>query len=186
MGKRWKSDISDWNNVSNETANLFIDLAEKRLDETISTASHLSDKNDKLLTLSITLITPILGYLIDAFFKNKRNEFLICSLIIMVIIITCSLYFLVKNLMFNKLGTKGEEPKFIMTEEFRLNNNNDEHFLNLAFHIAEIYQMKIDNNTKINALRQRRLEISIYILLCIPSSFLLAWAYLWVLAELKP
>ncbi len=105
---------------------------------------------------------------------------------IMAVIITCSLYFLVKNLMFNKLGAKGEEPKYIMTEEFRLNHDDDEHFLNLAFHIAEIYQMKIDNNTKINTKRQRRLEISIYLLISIPISFLLAWAYLLVLAELKP
>ena len=170
----WRTDIKDWQKISIQTAMFYVDLAEKRLEETVETSKNASDKGDKLLTLNITLLTTILVYLSNT--KNTYSYFNVV-LIIMVIFLTVQLYFLFSNIFMFKIGTKGEEPQHVLLNEFIENFEGDEQYLNLTLQICETYQEKIKSNNKINFKRAKNLTNAIYLFLGLPISFLLALVY---------
>lgn len=175
--ERWHANIKDWNNVSVSTADLYLQLAEKRLDETVESAKNISDRNDKLLALNITLLTGALGFITSNKWINLFNDFLSTVLFFMSIILATALIYLIKNIFCYRVGTKGEEPAFIIKDNFIDNYDKEEQFLNLVFHMCETYQNKITLNTIINSKRNKRLSIAIYILVSLPTAFFLAAVY---------
>ncbi|MDI5897625.1 hypothetical protein [Flavobacterium yafengii] len=74
--EKWSTDIIEWNKLSESAAQLYITLAENRLDETVETAKNITDRNDKLLALNITIITAILGYLASKGLERILNGYL--------------------------------------------------------------------------------------------------------------
>ncbi|MDI6033117.1 hypothetical protein QLS91_08535 [Flavobacterium sp. LB2P84] len=174
MNEEWRTDIIRWNKISLETAELYLGLAEKRLDETVETAKNISDKNEKLLTLCISLITLILSYISVSSWKLVGVDYFITTLVVMISFLLVQLWFLVRNIMVFKIGTKGEEPKYILTENFVGKQKKNEQYLNLVLHVCEIYQNKINCNHTVNAKRNNRLVIAIYLFIGLPISFLLA------------
>lgn len=170
----WRTDINDWQKISIQTAMFYVDLAEKRLDETVETSKNASDKGDKLITLNITLLTTILAYL-----SNTQHfySYFNVTLIIMVIFLIIQLYYLFSNIFLFKIGTKGEEPKHILKNEFIENHEGDEQYLNLTLQICEVYQEKINSNSRINIKRANNLSKAIYLFIGLPISFLLALVY---------
>ena len=142
----WETDIVKWNKISKETASFYVELAEKRLDETVETSKNISEKNDKLLTISITLITAILSYIINTNFITTTEKYFKVVLIIMLIFLSIQVYFLFKNIIQFKIGTKGEEPQFILLKKYIKDYNKEEQFLNLSLQICETYQNKIKSN----------------------------------------
>ena len=68
----WRADINNWQKITIQTATFYLDLAEKRLDESVETSKNITDKNDKLLALCITLINSILSYVTITSWKLKR------------------------------------------------------------------------------------------------------------------
>jgi hypothetical protein len=180
--EKWSTDIIEWNKLSESAAQLYITLAENRLDETVETAKNITDRNDKLLALNITIITAILGYLASKGLERILNGYLCISLSIMMLILILSLVYLVKNLFLYKIGTKGEEPRFILNTRFVDDYPDNEQYLNLALQVCETYQNKITSNITINNRRNRRLSWAIYIMLSLPLSFLISFAY-WYLVQ---
>lgn len=175
--ERWQANIKDWNNISESTADLYLQLAEKKLDETVESAKNISDRNDKLLALDITLLTGALGFITSNKWTNLFDDFLCTALLFMSIFLIAALIYLIKNIFCYRVGTKGEEPAFILINNFIENYDKEEQFLNLAFHMCETYQNKITLNTIINSKRNKRLSIAIYILVSLPIAFLLAAIY---------
>lgn len=173
----WRADIVNWNKISIETASLYLELAEKRLDETVETSKSISDKNDKLLTLTITLITAILSYILSTAFLTINEKYLSTTLILMLLNLIVQICFLFKNILPFRIGTKGEEPKFILVEKFIDKYDDKEQYLNLALHTCEMYQEKINCNQTINSKRNNRLMIAIYMYLGLPTFVLLVLAY---------
>lgn len=180
--EKWSTDIIQWNKLSESAAQLYITLAENRLDETVETAKNITDRNDKLLALNITIITAILGFLATHTLEKILNSYLCVSLLIMLLVLTLSLVYLIKNLFLYKIGTKGEEPKFILKSSFVDDYPDNEQYLNLALQVCENYQNKITSNTTVNNKRNRRLSLSIYIMLAMPLSFMLSFVF-WYLVQ---
>lgn len=174
MNEEWHTDIIRWNKISLETAELYLGLAEKRLDETVETAKNTTDKNDKLLTLCISLITLMLSYISVSSWKLVGVDYFITTLVVMISFLLIQLWFLVRNIMLFKIGTKGEEPKYILTENFVGKYKKEEQYLNLVLHLCEVYQNKINCNHTINTKRNKRLSTAIYLFVGLPISFLLA------------
>lgn len=174
MNEKWHTDIVEWNKISLQTASFYVDLAEKRLDETVETSKNASDKNDKLLTLNITLLTSVLTYLSSATFISENQQYFRITLIIILMFLLLQLYFLFKNIYIFKIGTKGEEPRHILTNDFVNGYDGDEQYINLTLHVCEVYQEKINSNSVFNNKRANNLAIAIYLFLGLPISFLLA------------
>lgn len=173
MNEKWCTDIVKWNKITLETAELYLALAEKRLDETVETAKNISDKNDKLLTLGISLITLMLSYITISSWNLVGVDYFITTLVIMISFLLIQLWFLIRNMMSFKLGTKGEEPKYILIKDFVGKHKKNEQYLNLVLHVCETYQNKINCNHIINVKRNKRLTIAIYLIIGLPTSFLL-------------
>ena len=167
----WKTDIEKWQNISVQTAEFYVTLAEKRLDESVESSKSASDKSEKLLALNITLFTSILAYLTNTNFKITYFNLVLAFVIIF---LSIQLFYLYKNNFIYKIGTKGEEPQHILKKEFIESYEDDEQYLNLALHICETYQEKINSNNIVNGKRAKNLIIAIYLFLGLPSSLLLA------------
>lgn len=170
----WRADINNWQKITIQTATFYVDLAEKRLDETVETSKNTTDKSDKLLTINITLLTTILAYLSNT---NFYDEYFNVVLVFMALFLIIQLYYLYSNIFLFKIGTKGEEPKHILIDDFIENFERDEQYLNLTLQICETYQEKINSNNKINVKRADNLTNAIYLFLGLPISFLLALVY---------
>lgn len=170
----WRAEVNNWQKISTQTATFYVDLAEKKLNETVETSKNATDKGDKLLTINITILTTILAYLSNTNFNKSYFNF---SLVFMVIFLILQLYYLYSNIFLFKIGTKGEEPKHILKDDFIENFEGDEQYLNLTLQICEVYQEKINSNNKINVKRTNNLTKAIYLFLGLPISFLLALGY---------
>lgn len=173
----WRTDIIKWDKISIETAKLYVELAEKRLDETVETAKNISDKNDKLLTLTVTLIIAISTYSASTNFLTNSENILQNGLAIILVILFITLWFLFINFISVKIGTKGEEPKIILMNKFIDEYNDSEQYLNLAIHICEVYQEKINNNHPNNLKRDKRLRKVIYLYVFLSIFSLLVLVY---------
>ncbi len=173
----WRTNIENWNKISKDSASLFLELAEKRLDETVETFNNISNRNERLLGFSITLITAILGYLTSLKSNTNYNLYILIVSVLVLAMLFVQLFYLFKNLFSFKIGTKGEEPKLILNQNFVEGYDDDEQYLNLVLQICESYQMKIENNHKVNKIRNKNFMIAIYLLLGIPISFLLAFVF---------
>lgn len=171
----WRMNVTDWNNVSESTAQLYLELAEKKLQETVETAKSITDKNDKVLAINVAMVTALLGYFTSLPFDDVSLNYIGLVVLIIIVKLIISICFLLRNLFVYKIGTIGEEPRFIMKSEFLKNYDKIEQYLNLAFHMCEIYQLKISENEKLNLTRTKKLTISIYIAISVPIAFPLAW-----------
>ena len=87
------------------------------------------------------------------------------------------MFFLIKNMIPFRIGTKGEEPRFVLNSNFIIDYDKDEQYVNLALHVCEVYQKKINCNQRINNKRNNRLLIAIYLMLGLPISFLAVSVY---------
>lgn len=168
----WEVQLDDWTKISSETANLYLDLATVRLDETIETSKSITEKNDKVLGILMAFITGLLGYVSTKGWNLFGYDYFITSIIISILFTAIPLLKLTINLKFFTLGTKGEEPKFILKQPF-IEYEEKEQYLNLVLHMCETYQKKIDINLDCNTVRRKRLNFAIYSLLTILISYFL-------------
>lgn len=173
MSKRWSTDIKKWTSISQETAKLYLELAEKRLDESVDTSKNITSRNNLLLMLCVTLLSGLSGYLSSVASEDLFTKLLPLSAFTAIALVVPALAILAYNALPFKVGTKGEEPKCIVRSSFiDAEYDNHEQFVNLVLQICETYQFKLDENLEVNTKRQSRLSIASYLMMSLPLSFL--------------
>ncbi|MFC2088077.1 hypothetical protein ACFLSX_00615 [Calditrichota bacterium] len=176
---KWRTDIYDWAKISEAQALLFLSLSEKRLDETVETAKLITSKNDKLLTINISLIILIIGYLINHFNEITIDIMATTGLVALIILVYAGIKF-IKNLFSYEIGTKGEEPKVILNSTFVNDGiNSKESYKAISLQVCEAYQAKIDSNHLVNNDRSVNLQKGIYAMIILPLSFIISSLFLW-------
>lgn len=179
MSNRWSTDINSWDKISPETANLFMSLAEKRLDESVETSKNITSRNHLLLAFCVSLLSGLIGYLATIEASNLFTTLLPLSAFVAIVMTVPAFFIVAYNAMPFKVGTTGEEPKIIVRSQFiDVDFDNHEQFINLVLQVCETYQFKLDENLKVNVKRQSRLSIASYLMMCLPLSFLSSWIVL--------
>jgi len=170
--EEWKASLKDWKSVSIEMANLFLSQSEKYLDETVKTFENSSRKTNQLLTISISIITFSLSYLFD--FKSREIDLILIALFSLIISMF-SILVLYKNLFFDQIGVKGNNPKNIIKEKFIPRGiNSNEQYINLVLNVCETYQKRITRNKEVNTKRNVRIKRATYLTLLLPVSIILS------------
>jgi len=172
----WETDIKEWNNITEQTAALYISQAEQRLQDTINTDQILTTSNDKLLNILSSISTISIGYL----FAGKDLYLQSVCFFALFICMIASIY-IFKNLSNYINYGMGEQPSSIFISPFIDGIEVDVQYIGLVYRIMESIQYKININQSINKTRWIRLRKAKYVLLSLPLSFVLASLYQWAL-----
>jgi len=162
----WKTDIRDWDKISDKTATLMLSQCETLLKETIESAKNISAKAEKLVTILIPIFTLLLAYTCNNI--NKLNEFLPLCALLSLCVIGASIFFSVKNMFQYTLSVPGEYPKNIVKSQYIDNVEQNDQYIQMLLNVCENIQIRIDCNEASNKIRLRDNEISLKILLGLP------------------
>jgi len=163
----WKTDIKNWDKISDKTAALMLNQCETLLKETVETSKLISAKAEKLISILIPIFSLLLAYTFNNI--SKLDEFLpVCALLSLFVIGT-SIFFSVKNMFQYTISVPGEYPKNIVISQFVDNVEQNDQYIQMLLNVCENIQIRIDCNEHSNKIRLRDNEIALKTLLLLPS-----------------
>jgi hypothetical protein len=177
----WRTDIKEWDKITDATASLILQQGETLLKETVDTAASISKRADKIITILIPIDTAIGVYIIDHF--ANKYELIPLSAIFCFSIMTISLYFSYRNFKNYDISVGGEFPKNIMNTIFINDSLKDRlQYINMVMCICENNQARIEVNRKANERRMknnvRSLNTLFFLILCPGLAYILHLLFL--------
>jgi purine-cytosine permease-like protein len=164
----WKTDVKNWDKITNETASLILDQSETVLKETVETAKTISEKTDRLMSILLPIASAILIYLIRNIYTYKLN-FLNISGGLIFCVICISLWYCYKNFRHYNIAIPGFPPKDILISKLIDNGfNESQQYINMIMTLCENIQDRIELNTTLNTSRSRNNRIALKWLFAIP------------------
>ncbi len=159
-----KTDMINWNKITEKTASLMLDQSETALKETIETAKLISSRVDKLISIQLPIATALIVYLFNNRISTITN-FLPLTALLSLIIILISLFFCHKAFRKYDIAIPGEYPENIARSEFIDNDFDDnEQYINIVLSICENIQKRLNYNNKINRKRTANSTRAVYAL----------------------
>jgi hypothetical protein len=160
MAEKWEPQRGNWQSIGKDAAAEMLNLAEKRLNETIATNEHFKKKAELLRSISLPVLTVAVGYIFTyattarSSDDSSLGQMLLFSLAIAVILPLCGvLYFVARILVHGEeLSVPGASPSTMLTQKRFVDSryDEDEQFVDLALDVLEQYQERIDKNREIN------------------------------------
>ncbi|WP_420583033.1 hypothetical protein [Reichenbachiella sp.] len=170
----WKNNIENWDKVSKEVADLYLKQSELVLKEQTKTAELISLRTDRLLGISLTFATLILGYVVSKSISAWSNDVFVNSSVFAIIILGYCVTMLVKNLKPYEIRIAGETPRIISDNQFIDNDyTSEEQYVLLILNQINNYQDRIDLNKANNATRTKRNSKVLQVLTFLPISLIL-------------
>lgn len=159
-----KAKIKEWKKVNLETAKIFLEQSDKRIEGSTKAISENSDKSFKLLIAISALVSSILIYLFNESLCNIIYSFTHRSaLILLAPLIFCTIQ-LSRNLFRKKIYVTGFNPKNMMVDELMNDEHkDDEQTVSLIFALCGNIQKRIDNNRPINDKIIKRVSYCVFI-----------------------
>lgn len=169
MTEPWRSEITQWDKIGKESATTMLNLAEKRLSETVVTADIISKRADRLLSIQITLLTLALGYLFSQGLIEMERNYLVTIAFVSIFPLCISLFYIFKNFLPYDIRVPGEDPKNVAIPTLFDNNlEGEEKFFSLVLNQLASYQLRIDKNVESNANRMKNNTLALYALITLP------------------
>ena len=164
----WKTDIKNWNKISDKTASLLINQCETALKETNDTAKGISVRADKIISILLPIASGIIIYILNTPI-TKANIFLVLTGFFSLIVIVFSLWLSYKSYKRYEVAIPGQFPEKILRSKF-IDNDFDEkqQYLNLVVNICEDIQDRIDFNISKSNIRMANNTTSVYVLFLLP------------------
>ncbi len=135
-----KTDIINWNKITEKTASLMLDQSETALKETIETAKLISSRVDKLISIQLPIATALIVYLFNNRISTITN-FLPLTALLSLIIILISLFFCHKAFRKYDIAIPGEYPENIARSEFIDNDFDDnEQYINIVLSVSNMIE----------------------------------------------
>lgn len=168
----WDNKLTSWHLMSNDAFNLLIDQSTKRLQSSIDTTNAITRKSELLLAFSYAILTGCISYMI-----STSDRSLLYYAAVIVIFSAVSIVFTSKNEMKYGIYPIGSEPQKIVLEPFVSSYENESNqYKSIAMDVLESIQFKIDENSKINALRTQNLLNAKISLVLLPVCLFIFWA----------
>ena len=165
---KWKSDIINWDQLSNEAAVFVVQQGETVLNECVETARTISAKADRLISILLPLASAIMLYLISGT-PLHHNQFLKISGLLILMVMLISLCYCYKNFRHYQIAIPGLYPKDMLTSRI-INTTFTERqqYLTLVFNVCENIQQQIEINAELNQARTNNNRLAIKWLFAIP------------------
>jgi hypothetical protein len=151
----WTTDVENCEGIGKDAAAAMMALAERRLSETVSTAETITKKAETLLTITISLLTIAVGYLLKDARSTNSDEFLFNISLLTLLPLTAALFFIIRNLLPYSIDVPGASPKnTFRSSRFDIGLTTDLQYIHLIVDILQQHQDRIDHNEDCN--RRRR------------------------------
>lgn len=166
--KTWKTDVVQWDKITNETASLILEEGETVLKETVETAKSISEKADRLITILLPIASAIIIFLINNINPFKFN-FLNVSAILILPVVFVSLWYCYQNFKHYDIAIPGFPPSHTLISKLLDNSFTDrQQYLNMVITLCENTQDRIEINETLNVSRTRYSRMAIKWLFLIP------------------
>lgn len=180
--KDWKTDIKNWQKISEQTAKLMLEQSESVLKETTETAKGISARAERIISILIPITTALVAYLFSKSY-SQLMDFLPLTAILCLTVAVASLVLSYINFEKYSIAIPGDYPDKIVRSVFIDNTYNEaEQYVNMILSICENIQRRISINEKCNAKRTRNNTMSLRVLfgfiLCPVLAYFLSHVFL--------
>jgi hypothetical protein len=176
MIKAWKTDVVHWDSIGKDAAAFMFASAEKRLTESVNTSEGINKRADRLLTITVTLLTVSISYLLKDARSEDSDEFLMAAAILVLIPLIYALVYIIRNFMEYSIHVTGASPEAMLTSSrFDRGLSAEHQHLELILDQLESYQDRIAHNIHINKKRMRNNVLAQRALISLPAFLLLVY-----------
>ena len=176
---KWRYSGKDWKAINNNTLEFIFRQSENNLKETIVVSNQITSRAYQILSVSITLITVALGYIIKSSNNTiETDPYLIISWIALLCLGT-AIYFLFRVIFPRDIILLGSQPKILMSQnQIEKYDTEDVQLKFFILNECENYQHRIVFNSTINEQRIEHLKKVLILIISIPVISFLIFLYL--------
>lgn len=172
--KDWKIEIKNIDDVQLDDAKFIFEQAEKKFEDTHSTAELIVGRTFTLLGILMTIVIALSGYLYgqisqSGFWSNK-----ILTLLVAVIYLYGIIWYLKPNVFPKSYFSKGAAPKKLFVQDFFAEKHVEKQKTTIYLYINEIERLqgRIEKNEELNDKRWEIYKNAINALIISPVLFI--------------
>jgi predicted membrane protein len=177
----WKLNITNWTNLSIDTALFFYNESSNYLKYTIDLSEKITQRAYTLSVVIIAAIGALINFMLSFEIKSIYNEILFSLIVLSVLVLFVLGLYLVKVIFPFGLHHLGRQPKELNSDKYLTPEHLTKEQAYLSFVINEIQnnQVKIDFNLNVNTSRLKNLKRLIVLILVSFVAFVLLYSLLY-------